>query len=70
MTPQSDSERAVEVTGIMLSRIYHADGPGELRVCAEVDGEWFVVIGPEIEDGPISHIVNPSGIRKGERLGL
>lgn len=62
---------SVEVTGIMLSRIYLGDGkPGELRVLAEVDGEWRLVIGPELDDGPISHIVEPSGIRSGPKAGL
>lgn len=37
---------------------------GRIEVLAEVDGEWRQVIAyPNPHDGPISHIVEPAGIR-------
>lgn len=51
----------VEVGGIWLRRSV----TGEITVLAEVDSRWLVVIGPESDNGIISHIVEPSGIRKG-----
>lgn len=47
----------VEVQGIWLRR--RGD---DIEVLAEVDGEWKLVI-TEYADDPMSHIVEPSGIR-------
>lgn len=50
----------VSVSGIHLV----AEGR-DIVVRAEVDGRWVEVI-RELNDGPISHIVEPGGIQKGK----
>ena len=61
-----DANSPVPVTGIRLERIVDGDS-WELRVLAEIEGSWRIVI-EEIEDGPISHIVEPSGLRSAQSL--
>ena len=50
----------VEITGIWLRRTV-ADPP-TIEVLAEIEGKWHVVIPAELDDGPISHIVEEGGI--------
>lgn len=57
----------VVVTGIRLVTTGKLNGPGEcIEVHAEVNGIWHKVIS-ELKDGPISHIVEPSGILNSPR---
>jgi hypothetical protein len=57
------SKEPVSVTGIWLRKSPdHYDG--RVEVLAEVDGQWRKAIEyPNPHDGPISHIVEPAGIR-------
>lgn len=48
----------IEISGVWLRKIDR-----ELQVCVEVDGQWKRVLTDHCE-GPISHIVETSGIRK------
>ena len=58
----------IEISGIMLRREpEHQEGPAMIEVLAEVDGQWLTVIGPQVDEDIISHIVEPSGIRNGFR---
>lgn len=52
----------VSVEGIWLRRL-----GDDIQVLAEVDGVWRLVI-TEFYDRNISHIVEPSGIRKGASI--
>lgn len=53
----------VAVSGIKLVTVGVPGGRSEhIEVHAEVDGKWRCVIS-ELKHGPISHIVEPSGIR-------
>jgi hypothetical protein len=57
----------VPVTGIWLRNI--VIGPVDvptIEVLAEIDGEWRLVI-DEMGEGPISHIVEPGGMRSAPR---
>jgi hypothetical protein len=67
MVEITTSAAPVTVGGIWLR-----GGENKMQVLAEVDGEWKVVIDEYVpthgNDGnvwPISHIVEPSGIRDG-----
>lgn len=54
---------SVTVTGIRLITVGAPGSLGEhIQVHAEVEGKWKCVI-DELKDGPISHIVEPSGIK-------
>jgi hypothetical protein len=55
--------KVVQVTGIWLQKDTEHNGNG-IRVLAEVDGEWRVIITETSDDGPISHIVEPAGIQR------
>jgi len=64
----STQDAVVSVSGIWLR-----GGENSMQVLAEVDGRWRVVIEEYVplhgNDGavwPISHIVEPSGIRNGQ----
>lgn len=52
----------VLVTGVWLRKATAHNG-GRLEVLAEVDGVWRLVIDDVADDGPISHIAEPSRIR-------
>lgn len=54
------SDETVSVSGIHLV----TEG-ADIVVRAEVDGRWVEVI-RELNDGPISHIVEPGGIKDGK----
>lgn len=60
---------SVAVTGIWLHRQPDNLG-GQIEVWAEVDGKWLRVIGPERDDGIISHIVEPAGIVQSEAVDV
>lgn len=51
------------VTGVWLRKASAYNG-GRLEVLVEVGGVWRRVIDDRADDGPISHIVEPAGIRK------
>lgn len=56
-------EPAVQITGVWLQKSTAHNGNG-LRVLVEVGGEWREVITEIADDGPISHIVEPTGITR------
>ena len=50
----------IEVYGVALNRV-----GDRLKVDLEIEpGRWLTVIKEDISGGPISHIVEPSGIRR------
>ena len=49
---------------ILIGGVWLVANAGSIEVLVEVNGKWLSVI-DEINDGPISHIVEPSGIKKG-----
>jgi hypothetical protein len=55
------SKQPVPVTGVWLQKATAHNG-GQLRVLVEIDGQWREVITEVADDGPISHIVEPSGM--------
>jgi hypothetical protein len=58
-------KQQVSVGGIWLRKAtYSSNSKAEqLEVLAEVDGEWRLLLISELDNGPISHIVEPGGIR-------
>ncbi len=55
-----DDSGAIAITGIhLVSR-----GENRMEVCVEVNGKWVTVIKEYwVQDGVVSHIVEPLGIR-------
>lgn len=56
-------EIGLPIGGVWLQKSTGHNG-NEIRVLAEVDGVWRVVITEVADDGPISHIVEPAGIER------
>lgn len=53
---------SVQVTGVWLQKATAHNG-NRLRVLVEFDGAWHEAISETADDGPISHIVEPGGLR-------
>ena len=61
LADQLDAERKHRITAVWLRSNAKGD---EVEVLAEIQGEWRVIIQRQSTDGPISHIVEWSGITR------
>lgn len=57
------SQSSVPVSAVWLRKATEHNG-NRLEILVEVDGVWRKIIDDTADDGPISHIVESSGIRR------